>query len=211
MEVSFGARLICPVKKLIREADSVPLKQALEENINLLGKVFENKYVQAYSGNDVYIFTRGKGDKSVNFYLNVANKSGKNSKYHFYKGFNESRLEKSAFYDALMFHLCQKYNVPSALNFKSCFEDFFNFVKMHQGLAKSGFKFKKPDYVKALPVPKALVKTQEQSGVRLISKPQKLKWKELLELSVEQAEYEILGTSIIGSSQKFGDFLKGLK
>lgn len=144
MKVSFGAKLNCPVKKIIRETDPEPLKKALAKNIMLLKTVFENNGIQRYAGNDEYTFTRGKGEKIINFYFNVKEESGKKSKYHIYSGFRNSILGADIFYEMLMFHLCQKYNVEVPFRFESFLDLFCNFVKTQKEIAASGKNCIKP-------------------------------------------------------------------
>lgn len=205
MKVSFGARIVCPIKKLVKPTDSDSLKAAIEKNISLLEKCTQAKGLQYYLGEDEYIFSRGKGINDVKFFLKVKEKSGKKASYQFYGGYNDSLLPINSFYEILMAHLCKKFNVPASTNFKSWLKDFCNFVDRQKKIASCGFKFEKPKYVKALPAP--VLKKECASEVKI--KPRKkLTIKEIMDLPVEQAEYALFGTSILGGRQKFSEFLK---
>lgn len=208
MEVSFGARLICPTKKLIKETDSERFKCAVNENIALLEQVFKTKAVQYYSGDDVYTFSRRQKGKQSKFYLSVLDSLSKKTELFLYGGDKDFSPCVNSFYEALMSYLCEKHAVPIPWAFKSWLEVFCNFVERQKALAKVSLFLKKPDYVRVLPPPKPIAQLQSDSVVKQVEKQRKLSWDEVLELPVEQAEHELFGFSLIGGKKKFRDFLR---
>ena len=129
MNVVFGKNVICPLKKLIRPADSQDLKDAIVANVDWVERFSELRGVRAYLGEDKYTFSRGKGEKVVKFFLTVEDKAKSKTKHLIYSSPKGGVLPQISFMENMIAHLCENYEMPILPQFRNFFDIFFHFVK----------------------------------------------------------------------------------